>query len=81
MSEDLKIIGITKKMLRQILNKNEYWKDDIAPLARSKASWFILNDRISEEDYCSVIAKENKKNGSIYLYDSCTHKIYTRVSL
>ena len=70
MSEDLEVVGITKKMLRQILNKNAYWKDDIAPLPRSKASWLILNDRISEEDYCSVIAKENKKNGSIYLYVS-----------
>ena len=61
MSEDLEVVGVTKKMLRQILNKNTYWKDDIAPLPRSKASWLILNDRISEEDYCGVIAKENKK--------------------
>lgn len=61
MSEDLKVVGVTKKKLRQILNKNTFWKDDIAPLPRSKASWLILNNRISEEDYCGVIAKENKK--------------------
>ncbi|TGV03930.1 hypothetical protein [Flavivirga rizhaonensis] len=61
MSEDLKVIGITKKNLRDSIEKNIYWKEDLAPMPKSKAHWLVSNNRIQEDDYCGVIAFEGKK--------------------
>ncbi|OEK08542.1 hypothetical protein A8C32_03555 [Flavivirga aquatica] len=61
MSEDLEIIGLSKNMLRGMVEANTLWKKDLAPMPKSKASWLISNERILEDDYCGVIAYENKQ--------------------
>tara|TARA_R110002012_G_scaffold283304_2_gene473587 strand:+ start:34531 stop:35619 length:1089 start_codon:yes stop_codon:yes gene_type:complete len=61
MGENIEVIGITKKILREAIEKNTYWKDTIAPLPKSKAQWLVDNERIAEEDYCGVIALDNEK--------------------
>lgn len=61
MSEELEIVGLTKKMLRDFVINNTLWKTDLAPMPRSKAIWLISNERISENDYCGVLAYEGKK--------------------
>ncbi len=61
MSEDLEIVALTKKMLRNVVENNTFWKSGLAPMPKSKASWLISNNRINEEDYCGVIAYENKE--------------------
>ncbi|SEK53100.1 hypothetical protein SAMN04487910_0743 [Aquimarina amphilecti] len=61
MSKDLQVIGLTKKMLREAIDKNTYWKNDLAPLPKSKALWLVANNRIQEDDYCGVIGYEREK--------------------
>lgn len=61
MSKNLEIIALTKKMLREGLEQNTYWKGNLAPLPKSKAQWLISNTRIEEDDYCGVIGYEDKK--------------------
>ncbi len=61
MSKNLEIIPLTKKMLREGLEQNTYWKGDLTPMPKSKALWLVSNTRIQEEDYCGVIGYENKK--------------------
>ncbi len=61
MSKDLQVIGVTKKMLREAIDKNTYWKNDLSPLPKSKASWLVANNRIRDEEYCGVIGYEDKK--------------------
>jgi len=68
MAEQLEIKAITKKILRESLDTNAYWKDEVAPIPKSKAQWLLTNDRIDEEDYCGLIGYENQKMiGFIYL--------------
>lgn len=61
MGENIEVIGITKKILREALEQNTYWKDIVAPLPKNKAAWLVANKRIAEEDYCGVIALDNEK--------------------
>ncbi len=61
MSKDLKILPLTKKVLREAIDNNTYWKDSTVPLPKSKALWLISNDRIEEDDYCGVLGFENDK--------------------
>ncbi|MHA7057495.1 hypothetical protein ACWGOQ_0009780 [Aquimarina sp. M1] len=61
MSKDIQIIGLTKKMLREAIDKNTYWKSDLAPLPKSKALWLIANNRVNDDDYCGVIGYEGEK--------------------
>ncbi|MGY3794357.1 hypothetical protein [Aquimarina sp. 433] len=61
MSKDLQVIGLTKKMLREAIDKNTYWKNDLAPLPKSKAIWLVNNNRIEENDYCGVLGYEGDK--------------------
>lgn len=61
MSKDLQIIGVTKKMLREAVAKNTYWKGSLTPFPKSKALWLLSNSRIEEEDYCGVIGYEGEK--------------------
>lgn len=70
MSEELEVVGLTKSMLSNIIDENIFWENgDLAPMPKSKASWLVSNSRIDEEDYCGVIAYENKKMISfIYMF-------------
>ncbi len=61
MSKDLKILPLTKNMLRDAIDHNTYWKDSIIPLPKSKALWIVSNDRIEDDDYCGVLGFENDK--------------------
>jgi len=61
MSKDLQVIGLTKKMLREAIDKNTYWKNDLAPLPKSKAIWLVGNNRIEDDDYCGVIGYEGDR--------------------
>lgn len=61
MSEDLQISGLTKQMLSDIVDENTFWKEDLAPMPRSKAIWLLSNSRINNDDYCGVIAYEQNK--------------------
>lgn len=58
MSKELQVIGLTKQMLREAIDKNTYWKNDLAPLPKSKAIWLVSNTRISDTDYCGVLGYE-----------------------
>ncbi|QKX06860.1 hypothetical protein HN014_18700 [Aquimarina sp. TRL1] len=61
MGEDLEIIPITKSTLREAVKSNKFWKDEVAPLPKSKATWLLQNNRIEEDDYCGIIAVEKGK--------------------
>ncbi|WP_108868380.1 hypothetical protein [Aquimarina aquimarini] len=61
MNENLEIVALTKKMLREGIEKNTYWIGALAPLPKSKALWLISNSRIEEEEYCGVIGYADKK--------------------
>lgn len=61
MNKDLKVIGLTKRMLRDSIDQNTYWKEGIAPMPKSKALWLVSNTRIDESDYCGVLGLENGK--------------------
>ncbi|GAA3641496.1 hypothetical protein [Flavivirga jejuensis] len=61
MSKDLSVTGITKKMLRDSIEQNTYWKGGLSPLPKSKAIWLLSNTRIKEDDYCCIITTENQK--------------------
>jgi len=58
---NLEVIGLTKKMLREALDTNLYWKESPALMPKSKASWLVANSRINDEDYCGVIGYEDQK--------------------
>ncbi len=58
---NLEVIGLTKKMLSDAIDQNTYWKDNLAPMPRSKALWLVSNSRIEDDEYCGVIGYEDKK--------------------
>ena len=65
---DIEIIPLTKKVLRDAIDNNTFWTNRLSPLPKSKAIWLINNKRIDEDDYCGVIAQENKQIiGFIYM--------------
>ncbi len=88
MSKDLKIVALTKEMLRKGIEQNTYWKDSLAPLPKSKALWLVSNTRIKNDDYCGVIGYEDSKMISfIFMFpdllninSSTTKKIYWMIS-
>ncbi|MFD2562443.1 hypothetical protein [Aquimarina rubra] len=88
MSKDLKVIGLTKKILSEAIDKNTYWKNDLAPLPKSKALWLVANDRINDDDYCGVIGYEGDKMISfIFMFpdllntkDNKPKKVYWMIS-
>ena len=53
---------LTKKELRSALKDNTFWNGDynITPFSKNKANWIIENERIDDEDYCTMIAVKNK---------------------
>ncbi|WP_303317707.1 hypothetical protein Q4Q34_17480 [Flavivirga abyssicola] len=61
MNQEIKVEGLTKKMLQVAVDRNIYWKNGLAPLPKSKALWLLTNPRIEEDDYCCLIAKEGEK--------------------
>lgn len=61
MNEELEIVGLTKKMLRDFVKENSLWKSGLAPMPKSKAIWLISNERIDENDYCGILANEAGK--------------------
>ncbi len=61
MSKNLEVIGVTKKMLSEAIDKNTYWKNNLAPLPKSKAIWLVSNSRIQDDDYCGVMGYEDEK--------------------
>ncbi len=88
MSKDLEIIHITKKMLKEGIDKNTYWQNELNPLPKSKAFWLLSNPRIADDDYCGVLAYENQKMVSfIYMFPDLaniandeTQKVYWMIS-
>ncbi|WP_378173687.1 hypothetical protein [Aquimarina sp. SS2-1] len=88
MSKDLQVIGVTKKMLSEAIDKNTYWKNDLAPLPKSKALWLVANGRINDDDYCGVIGYEGDKMISfIFMFpdllnakDNKPKKVYWMIS-
>ena len=88
MSKDLSVTGITKKMLRESIEQNTYWKEGLSPLPKSKALWLLSNTRIKDDDYCCVITMENQKMVSfIYMIpdflneqNKQTEKVYWMIS-
>ncbi|GAA4274204.1 hypothetical protein U6A24_22190 [Aquimarina gracilis] len=70
MGKNLEVIALTKKMLRDAIDQNTYWKKDArAPMPKSKAIWLVSNTRIEEEDYCGVIGYEDTEMISfIYMF-------------
>ncbi len=83
---NLEVIGLTKKMLSEAIDKNTYWKDSLAPMPKSKALWLISNPRIEDDDYCGVIGYEGKKMISfIFMFpdlinDTEKKKVYWMIS-
>jgi len=61
MKKDLKVIGLTKRMLRDGINQHNYWSEEHPPFPKSKALWLLTNPRILEDDYCCVITLEDTK--------------------
>ncbi len=61
MSEKLEVTGLTKAMLSDAINQNTFWKDNLAPLPKSKAIWLVSNPRIKDDDYCGVLGFEDDK--------------------
>ncbi|WP_103068548.1 hypothetical protein [Aquimarina sediminis] len=61
MSNNIEVIAITKKMLREGIDKNTYWHGDLTPLPKSKALWLVSNSRIEDDDYCGVIGYADHK--------------------
>ncbi|MFS4481936.1 hypothetical protein ACKGJY_02880 [Hyunsoonleella sp. 2307UL5-6] len=62
MGEDINIISLTKKELRDAILKNTYWDSDVIhmPFSKSKANWILRNERIDDHDICAIIGTENK---------------------
>lgn len=87
MAKNLEVIALTKKMLRDGIEKNTYWKDGLAPLPKSKALWLVANTRIEDDDYCGVLGYEDEKMISfIFMFpdflkakDKNQDKEYTKV--
>ncbi|WP_103865528.1 hypothetical protein [Aquimarina sp. I32.4] len=86
MNENIEILPLTKKMLKEGIAQNTYWKGGLNPLPKSKALWLASNSRIEEEDYCGIIGYENDKMISfIYLFpdllnDQQKTKVYWMIS-
>lgn len=69
MSKDIKVVPLTKSMLRKAVDQNTYWRDTLIPLPKSKAIWLLANTRIEEDDYCGIFGFENEKIISfIYMF-------------
>ena len=65
---DIEIIHLTKKKLRDAVYNNTFWNNNLSALPKNKAIWLINNKRIEEDDYCGVIAQENNNIvGFIYM--------------
>lgn len=58
MDNKLQTIFLTKKELRNAIEENLFWKEDFAtsPFSKNKAIWILSNDRIEEDDYCTMLA-------------------------
>jgi len=56
---DLKIISFTKKELRVAIESSAYDHDHLIGLSKNKIHWLLDNDRIADDDYCVVQAKES----------------------
>jgi len=79
---NLEVIGLTKKMLREALDTNLYWKESPALMPKSKASWLVANSRINDEDYCGVIGYEDKKMISfVFMFPDLTYIYNEAVNL
>ncbi|WP_396601138.1 hypothetical protein [Algibacter sp. R77976] len=61
-SEDLKIITLTKTLLKEALDNNTYWSYNTKniPFSKSKAKWLLENSRIEDEDVCAILGYENQ---------------------
>jgi len=69
MNKDLEVISITKKMLREAVNQDDYWGLSHLPMSKAKAQWLLKNPRISDDDFCGVLAVENNKMAAfIYMF-------------
>ena len=59
MNENLKIIKLTKKLLKEAIDQNKFWnKNQMAPMPKCKALWLLSSPRISDDDYLGVIGIE-----------------------
>ncbi|PKV50991.1 hypothetical protein ATE84_3060 [Aquimarina sp. MAR_2010_214] len=86
MNENIEIIPLTKKMLREGITQNTYWKGDLNPLPKSKALWLVSSPRIEDDDYCGIVSYENDKMISFifmfpdFLNDQQKTKVYWMIS-
>ena len=65
---DIKIVHLTKKVLRGYLDNDTYWYNQTTAFPKSKVWWLLNNERISEDDFCGVVAEENDKIvGLVYM--------------
>ncbi|WP_299241426.1 hypothetical protein [uncultured Aquimarina sp.] len=61
MNSDFKTLLITKKEIREALDKNTFWKNaKNVPFTKSKANWLLQNSRIEENDICGLIGYEDE---------------------
>ncbi|WP_308991963.1 GNAT family N-acetyltransferase [Mariniflexile litorale] len=65
---DIKIKHLSKKVLRDYLDNNQNWNNKTTAFPKCKISWLLSNDRMSEDDFCGVIAEEDQEIiGLIYM--------------
>jgi hypothetical protein len=58
---NLEVITLTKKNLREVLSQNKYWSDSFdAPFSRNKAKWMLNNNRADEADVFAILVYENQ---------------------
>ncbi|MEP4779795.1 MAG: hypothetical protein ABJZ18_02360 [Algibacter sp.] len=58
----METIFFTKKDLEKAVSENLFWKGDFntTPFSKNKAHWILENERIADDDYCTLVAIENK---------------------
>lgn len=62
MNNNLEVISLTKKDLREALLLNTYWNDAIEPpFSKNKAKWMLENNRAEDDDVMATLAYENQE--------------------
>ncbi|MDO5980460.1 hypothetical protein [Flavivirga spongiicola] len=60
MNNNLEVIALTKKDLREAIALNTYWDNSIeAPFSKNKALWMLNNKRSDDDDTLAILAYEN----------------------
>ncbi|GAA4898823.1 hypothetical protein GCM10023311_24950 [Flaviramulus aquimarinus] len=60
MNNNLEVITLTKKNLKEAIHQNKYWGNTYeAPFSKNKAKWMIENNRAQDDDILAVLGYEN----------------------